>query len=140
MKKDVLIELKSSVEANGESESLEITTRGKLLKKDDSLFITYKETDQTGFDGCSVLIRVDGEQKASVTRNGDAPSHLIIEKGKRNVCAYNTPFTTAMLGISGARIRKKEENDETRLFISYELDLNAELMSRNELSIKIREI
>ncbi len=140
MKKDVLIEIKSLIESQGENESLEITTRGKLLKKDDSLFITYKETDQTGFDGCGVLIRVDGEEKASVTRNGDAPSHLIIEKGKRNVCAYNTPFTTATLGISGARIEKKEENEEIQLFISYELDLNSELMSRNKLSIKIREL
>jgi len=140
MKKDVLIELKSVIEAHGESESLEITTRGKLLEKDDSLFITYKETDDNGFDGCSVLVRVDGEDKASVTRNGPAPSHLIIERGKRNVCAYNTPFTTAMLGISSAKIRKKQQKDHLQLFISYELDLNSELMSRNELSIKIWEL
>ena len=140
MKKNVLIDMRSCIEVDGESEKLEITTRGKMLEKDGSIFITYRETDNLGYDGCAVLIRVDGKEKVTVSRSGDVRSHLIIEKGKRNVCAYATPHGTMMLGISSVNIEvKNKQNGEKELFVSYELDVNLELMSKNELSIKIRE-
>ena len=140
MKKDIIIELKSSIESSGESENIEITTRGKLLAKEDAVFLSYKETEQSGYDGCTVLIKAEGNDRVTISRSGDANSHLLCEKGKRNLCSYSTPHGALTLGVTCGQI-KNELNDDGlgKLSFSYELDVNGGLIGKNKLSIKIRE-
>ncbi len=140
MKKDVFIRVKSLIEADGETDKLDITTRGKMMQKDGSVFLTYKETDQNGFDGCSVLIRADGEERVTISRSGDLKSQLLIEKNKRNLCSYSTPYGSTMLGITCVGIKAKhKENPLYELSVCYELDVNSSLISKNQLFIKIKE-
>lgn len=139
-KKDVILEIKSLIEADGESDRLEITTRGKMLFKNGNYYLTYRETDKTGFDGCSVLIKVEGEKTVTVSRSGDVTSQLTIETGKRNLCSYMTPQGTAMLGISGNAVRIKRSGETPlEFYICYELDINSKLLSKNQMYITIKE-
>ena len=140
MKQDVMIELCSLIESNGEEEKIEITTRGKLLRKENAVFLSYKETEQSGYDGCTVLIRAEGDDRVSVSRSGDAASQLIIERGKRNLCNYSTPHGSLMLGVTCNSIKNKiNEAGLGELSFGYELDVNSGLIGKNQLFIKIRE-
>ena len=140
MKSDVMIELKSLIESSGESENIELSTRGKLLAKENAIFISYKETEQSGYDGCTVLIKAEGEEQVTISRSGDANSHLICQKGKRNLCSYRTPHGALTLGVTCSNIKNSlNENGVGELKLSYELDVNGGLIGKNKLSIKIRE-
>ena len=140
MKREVLLELKSLIDANGEQQEIEITTRGKLLCKELSVFLSYKETEQSGYNGSTVLIRVEGEDRVSVSRSGGADSQLLIERGKRNLCGYLTPYGVIMLGVTCANIKNRlDSRGFGELSFSYELDVNTELVSKNQMFIKIRE-
>ncbi|MBQ8869327.1 MAG: DUF1934 domain-containing protein [Oscillospiraceae bacterium] len=135
MKQDVIIEIKSLIEMGGDSDKIEVTTRGHRFIKDGTTYISYKETDENGFDGNSVLIKVEGERRVTVNRLGSERSQLLVEAGRRNICSYATPHGTQTLGITGGSIRLSKDG----LSFNYELDINNVLMSKNQLFITIKE-
>ncbi len=140
MKQEVMIYIKSLIETNGEQQCIELNTRGKLLYKDGTCFLSYKETEQSGYDGCTVLIKSESEDKVTISRSGDAGSQLFIERGKRNVCGYGTPYGAIMLGVSGGTMKRSlDSRGLGELSFGYELDVNSELFGKNQLFIKIRE-
>ena len=135
MKQQVIIEIKSIIETDSDSDKIEITTRGTRFIKDGVTFLSYKETDQNGFDGNSVLIKAEGERRVTINRMGPERSQLIIEAGKRNVCSYLTPHGAQTLGITGGAIRLSANS----ISFKYELDINNILMSKNQLFITVKE-
>ena len=140
MKNDVMIELKSLIESLGESENIELSTRGKILAKENAIFLSYRETEQSGYDGCTVLIKAEGNDRVTISRSGDANSHLLCENGKRNLCSYGTPHGNLTLGVTCGNIKNSlNENGLGELEVSYELDVNGGLIGKNKLRIKIRE-
>ena len=140
MKKDVMIELKSVIDSMGECENIELSTRGKLLTTENAMFLSYKETEQSGYDGCTVLIKAEGEGAVTISRSGDANSHLLCQKGKRNLCSYGTPHGALTLGVTCSDIKNTiNEEGFGELGLSYELDVNGGLIGKNKLRIKIRE-
>ena len=70
---------------------IELMTRGNLVKKGESFYITYKETQTIGFEGCTTTIKIaeDGSRVA-LLRFGRANSQLLIERERRNLCHYET--------------------------------------------------
>ena len=62
---------------------IELMTRGSLVKKGESFYITYKETQTIGFEGCTTTIKIaeDGSRVA-LLRFGRANSQLLIDAGR----------------------------------------------------------
>ena len=57
---------------------IELMTRGNLVKKGESFYITYKETQTIGFEGCTTTIKIaeDGSRVA-LLRFGRTNSQLL---------------------------------------------------------------
>jgi len=139
MKKDVLIHILSLIDNGEECDKIEISTKGKAFEKDGSIYLSYKETDENGFDGNSVLITAK-DDSVTVSRLGSAKSQLFIRAGKRNICSYTTPHGAQTLGISGISVSLKDLSEKKReLSFSYELDINHTFMSKNQLVITYEE-
>ena len=81
---------------------IELMTRGNLVKKGESFYITYKETQTIGFEGCTTTIKIaeDGSRVA-LLRFGRANSQLLIERERRNLCHYETEVGSLTLGVTG---------------------------------------
>ena len=139
MKQNVIIEINSRINSGGEEEKINITTRGHRLIKDGITHLSYKETDQNGYDGNSVLLKIDGEKLVTINRMGSARSQMVIESGCRRQMSYQTPFGATVMGITGGKIRLFKEKDAQNIEINYELDINQELISKNHLLIKVKE-
>ena len=140
MKQDVIIRIKSLIESGDGTDKIEVTTRGKRLVKDKVTYLSYRETDQSGFDGNSVLIKAECPKRVTINRLGNAASQLLLETGRRNILSYNTPHGTAAMGITCSSISCKKQSDGTeKLSLCYELDINQELISKNMIFITIKE-
>ena len=139
MKQNVIIEINSRISSGGEEEKIDVTTRGHRLIKDGVVHLSYKETDQNGYDGNSVLLKIEGEKQVTINRMGSARSQMVIETGVRRQMSYQTPFGTTVMGITGGAIRLYKENQSQNIEINYELDINQELISKNHLLIKVKE-
>ena len=94
-----IIRIKSSIDQfdnegvirEEDRDHIELMTRGSFTKKNGSYYISYKETQTIGFEGCTTTIKIaeDGSRVA-LLRFGRANSQLLIERDRRNLCHYET--------------------------------------------------
>ena len=82
---------------------------------------------------------MDGNRRVTLIRNGQQRSRLILEKGKRHLCHYDTGFGTMMVGVFADRIKSDLDDSGGSLEVSYSLDINSGLKSLNEIFINIKE-
>ena len=119
--------------------------KGGPVQKGGSYYITYKETETTGYEGCTTTLKIaaDGSRVAMLRfgKGSGAGTQLLIEKGKRNLCHYETGYGSMTLGVTADEIIcSLTEKGGTAKF-GYLLDANsAELVSRNRLEVTVTHV
>ena len=138
MKKDVLITIKGTQQVEEESDSTELFTIGTFDKIKNKVYITYEESETTGFQDCRTTLKIDGDQSVTMLRSGTSRSQLVIERGKRNVGYYGFPEGDLIIGVTAREIRANFGEDGGSLYCRYDLDINAAVMSKNELYVDVK--
>ena len=126
-----IIRIKSSIDQfdnegvirEEDRDHIELMTRGSFTKKNGSYYISYKETQTIGFEGCTTTIKIaeDGSRVA-LLRFGRANSQLLIERDRRNLCHYETEVGSLTLGVTGDGIDCKLTEKGGSAAFSYLLD------------------
>ena len=100
LKEEYIIRIKSRIDQDGQDlQEVELMTRGSFLLRNGSYYITYKETETTGYAGCVTTIKLAADSsRVAMLRYGTARTQLIIEKGRRNLCHYETGYGSMTLG------------------------------------------
>lgn len=139
MEENYLITITGTMEQDGERESVELMTRGKFVRRGSSYFIAYEETEATGYAGCTTTVKATADAREVVmTRFGKVPSQLVIEKGVRHICHYETGFGSVSLGVAADVIELDLTDAGGRLQFSYTLDSGGEnFISRNLVDITV---
>lgn len=142
MEENYLITVKGTLEQNGGTDTVELMTRGALVQKDSGWFIVYRESEATGYEGCTTTVRVTlDSHMVTMTRFGPAASQLVIEKGTRHLCHYETGFGAVSLGVAADVIQHELTPEGGRLQFSYTLDSGAEnFISRNLVDITVEKL
>lgn len=141
-KENYIIRIKSTIEQDDEPQRIELTTRGQYHVRNGSYYISYKETPDMGYEGCSVTIKVaqDG-RKVMLMRFGKVNTQLLIELGRRNVCHYETGFGSLTLGVSADTIDSKLNEKGGTVRFSYILDADSSgLISKSSLEISVMHV
>lgn len=138
MDQSYLICIDGAMEQDGESDRIQLKTRGSFVRRGGSFFITYEESETTGYAGCVTTVKVaqDG-QKVSMLRYGRAASQLIIEKGVRHVCHYDTGVGALSLGVAADEIEHALTDEGGEVRFSYTLDSGTQELSRNLVKITV---
>ena len=80
-------------------------------------------------------------RRVSMTRFGKNHSQLIIEKGTRHLCHYETGYGAVSLGVAADAIEHALTEQGGRLRFSYTLDSGAEnFISRNLVDIAVEPL
>ncbi len=138
MKEDFLIKIDGLQSQDGEDNNISLLTKGNYVIKNGKQYITYAESETTGFSGCTTTVKVEGDNKVSMIRYGPSPSELIIELGKRNVCHYETGYGALSLGISAEHIKNNLTDIGGELDFTYLLDMNNSCVSTNNVKINVK--
>ena len=123
---------------------IELMTRGSFTKKNGSYYISYKETQTIGFEGCTTTIKIaeDGSRVA-LLRFGKINTQLVIQRDYRNICYYETEVGPITLGVTGDGIAcdLSEPAGGTAKF-SYLLDADdpTALINRTTLEIQVEKV
>lgn len=139
MKKDVVIEIKGVYRQNDDVDSIELFTTGSFYKRNGHYYIAYDESEMTGFEGARTVLKVEDGSRVTLTRTGSARSQLIVERGVRHQCHYDTGMGPMMIGVSGDRIVSGLTDAGGKLEFAYSLDINTLLASENSVFINVRE-
>ncbi len=153
LKEDYIIRIKSRIEQRVEEpaetgekeECVELMTRGEFTLRGSSYYITYKETETTGYEGCTTTLKIaaDGSRVAMLRfgKNGGASTQLLIEKGRRNLCHYETGYGSLTLGVTADEILCDLTEKGGTVRFAYLLDADsAEMVSRNRLEVTVTHV
>lgn len=136
--KDVMITIKS-VQYDGENKSeTEVITEGGFRAIAGGYELSYDETDATGFEGCSTVLKVLDGSKIEMTRSGATASELYIERGKKNFCLYGTPFGELTVGVQAKNVESRLTDMGGSVSASYVIDINSSHMGDYDLDIEVR--
>ena len=140
MIKDVIIDMKSSQGIDGETNSIELSTVGKFGFKDGSYFISYDESKLLEMDDVKTVLYIHADNTVVLQRTGSLQSRLVIQKGVRNNCFYNTPHGELIIGIFGEEIKHNLSFSGGNVSMNYTIDSNLELISRNVINFSVKEV
>lgn len=139
IREDYLIRVESAQENNGDVDSISLMTKGEFAHRGHSFYITYRETEATGFAGCATTVKADeSSRKVSMLRFGPISGQLILEKGQRHICHYETGQGSLSLGLAADEICCALNEDGGKLHFSYLLDFDGETLSHNVVDVTVR--
>jgi len=137
MKEDYSITIKGRQDYGGDRpEEMCLSVAGSYREKDGVRFIVYKEYDDddpTAYR--TAMLKVEPDM-VTMSRSGSA-TRLILERGRRHLCLYETEFGSLMLGIFTSQLDVDLDNKGGTLEIQYTLDVDSSLSSLNRLHIEV---
>ena len=138
MKKDVLINIRSIYNTEDDHDVIELFTTGQYYKRGESYYISYEESEATGFEGSTTTLKVEPEKMVTMSRSGAMNSQLIVERGVRHQCHYDVGCGELLVGVLGSRIKSSLNDKGGGLEVKYSLDINSMYASENEMYIHIK--
>ena len=117
-------------------------TRGSFTMRDGSYYITYRETETTGYEGNVTTLKIAADaSRVAMLRFGPQASQLVIEKGRRNLCHYETGYGSVTLGVTADGIECGLTPKGGAARFSYLLDGDVStLISKNSLEVTVTHI
>ena len=125
---------------DGNTEKIETANRGTLKKTNDGYLIRYTENIFNNAPEVFTEILITSDKKVTITKDGGVKSKLIVEENKNNSCLYSTPIGNLNLIIFGERINYILTDSGGEVFLSYLIKQGDETISKNEVTIKIKEV
>lgn len=136
---DVMIDMTSVQIVNDARTETELVTEGTYWTEGDTAYISYADSEATGFEGSVTDLEIHGERLASIRRSGTATSNLVIETNKKHYCHYAMPFGEMVIGVYTHAIRNKLTPEGGELFLRYTIDMNGSYLSDNEIKLSVRK-
>ncbi|MBQ3547776.1 MAG: DUF1934 domain-containing protein [Clostridia bacterium] len=141
MIKDVIIDIKTEQSLDGQSDTVEFSTDGHFGIKDGSYFLSYDESGLLDVEGeIKTTLYLKPDNTVILSRKGSYNSRMVIEKGVRNNCFYSTPVGNLSLGIFGEKVLSNLNENGGSITMTYLIDADAKLLSRNKVNISVREV
>ena len=134
-----IIKVLGTQTVDGESDSIEVITSGDYQREGDSVVITYPEYNAEDPNiHTDATVTLDNGT-LSIERRGESSSRLLLEKGKRHQCLYETPMGAMFIGIFTDNITAQLTDSGCEIKASYQLDFNNSAVSYNEFIITVKE-
>lgn len=128
MKKEVFLQIKGNkIDKTGQNESCELIAGGVYYfdKESNEYVIEYDETELSGMEGTKTKIIAD-RSKVQLVRDGSFSSHFVLEKGKKFIGQYNTPYGAIALEIMPTDVDCNLNENGGLLSFRYLLQLGGE--------------
>ncbi len=127
-------------EENDTSESTLDTEIEYYTNPDGERVIAYAESETTGMEGSNMQLRIAKDGMISIVRTGTYQTHLVVQKGRKHFCHYETPFGEFAVGVSAKWVRNELTDAGGKLALRYTVDANSTLLSDNEIRIDVRKM
>lgn len=138
-KNPYMISIVGEQKVEGQDDHIEVITEGKYMMKNGHFLINYKEYDEDLPDKFfNNLVKVENET-VTISRKGPLSSQLILEKGKRHQCMYQTIAGTLSIGVFTKTLNNNLNENGGSLEVIYTLDFNSDLVSENRFKIDIEK-
>ena len=137
MHDNVIISIKGKqVNENGPDE-MELVTEGRLICNDKGVLVSYQETELTGLQGTTTMLRINGPV-VTLLREGTVNSQMVFEEGRRHLSMYETPYGSMSVGINTRRVKSTIGETGGDLEIDYAIEIDNLMVGRNFFSMHVK--
>lgn len=136
---DVLISITGIQHVDDQKDTVEMTTAGQMVPTPEGWRLFYDESVASGMEGVTTSMDIQKDQ-VLLQRNGAMNSLLVLQKGRRHMCSYNTPYGSMMLGVYTQELRNALTEHGGELDFCYTLDMNAGVTSSHDVHISVKEV
>lgn len=137
MKENAMIYLKTLQNIDDEVNEIELQTKGRFLQKDGKYYISYEESEMTGFEDTVTTIKVTNDA-VCMTRKGKYNSRMVFKKGEKYLCNYNTPFGAIPVGVNPIMLENSLGENGGKVNIEYILDIDNRDYLKNRLDLTVK--
>lgn len=138
MKHDVFITIRGEQLVDGQSDCVEMAAKGTVEELEDGYAVSYVERDNP-LNGTVTRLKVSNG-RVELLRLGKYGSEMVMERGRRHVCSYPTPYGDLLLGVFANRVEHRIRNGSGEIKVAYTLDSNNALASENKLHITFKKL
>ena len=138
MSKKVIISIKGE-ERNlyGEDDKIEFITEGNYYERNGKSYLSYKETEMSGFGNTTTTLKIDGDT-VSMTRFGNINTHMVFSPGKRHLSHYETPYGSFTIGVIPDEVAIDMTDGAGNINISYNLEIDNSPSATHSLNLSVR--
>ncbi len=143
MHKEVLVTVKGTQNYDmGDKETIELVTMGRLFFKNKSYYIIYDESEISGMEGTTTLLKAENAKgdKVTLNRAGTSEFRQVFEEGVHDEGNYVTPFGCMSTRVLPRKVKVDLTEVGGNINLEYELELSRQKIGYNELSITVREV
>jgi uncharacterized beta-barrel protein YwiB (DUF1934 family) len=140
MKKEVLLNITGVQGIDDNKETIEFSTVGTMETDLSGTHFYYDESQILKAGSIKTALNILNDGSVILERSGDLNTRLVLEQNKRNNCHYNTPFGDMIIGIYCNRLDVDLSGNTGRVFMDYSIDSNFREISKNEVTINIKEV
>lgn len=134
---DVWISIIGVQTLDGESDTVELDTAGKLEAAEEGFRLSYEESPVTGLEGAVTTLHVAPGQ-VLLERSGALNSLLVLEPGKRHQSLYETPYGSLTMGVYTEFLEMDLDESGGALAFAYTMDMNGAAAGRHEVRVAVR--
>lgn len=137
MEDKYLISVIGTQTVDGEQDTIELTTSADYIEKNGKKFIKYREYSDEENSSVYVLnlIKIENNNKITISKTLVNTSHLILECGKRHQCVYQTPIGSMSIGVYTSHMSVNLDESGGKIEVEYTIDFNAGFESENKIEI-----
>lgn len=122
----------------GDEQSIELVTTGRYYRKNHCDYFTYSESELTGMEGTTTLLKVR-QDGVVLVRMGGIDQRQEFRQGEYTVSTYITPYGAMELGVTTNDMTVDLIAGTGSITINYDLEIDGKWQSLNKLAIHIRE-
>lgn len=133
---NILLSVRGSHVEDGEEDTLELLTEGRLIKEDEKYTIEYDESELSGMENTSTRVTVDGD-RVYLQRTGMLQTEFVFTKSQRYEAVYDTPFGAMQMAVTPTQIKSDVSSEKGRIDLEYVVQVGEQSML-NRLNIDYR--
>ncbi len=134
MRKVVVTVVGTQTDAAGEESRIEFVTVGSRQDRDGVSYITYRESEITGMEGTTTLLKLY-PGRLTLVRMGAVELKQEFAPGLKSHGTYITPYGSLKMAVSTRHL----DMTTAAVTAGYDLEIDGRWQSYNTLSVEIRE-
>ena len=134
MDENVVIKISGLQIVENTGDNVEVIAKGKHYLKKDKHYLLYEEYENDENTQTSNMINFNNDI-VEITRKGQVDGKLIFQENQKKQSLYSTPMGDLLIEVLTKEIEVSDDDDDVNLKIKYQIHVDGNKVSDNEIDI-----
>ena len=134
MDENVVIKISGLQIVENTGDNVEVIAKGKHYLKKDKHYLLYEEYENDENTKTSNMIKFNNDI-VEITRKGQVDGKLIFQENQKKQSLYSTPMGDLLIEVLTKKIEVSDDDDDVNLKIKYQIHVDGNKVSDNEIDI-----